>query len=108
MRRISVPDSANTETPVSLGGESYSFKFSFNSTNDKYYLDIIYQGVTIISGLKLIPNVYLLKKYALSNFSHGDLIVVNMNNTPDDVGRDNLGIGKPYELFYISNEEFDI
>lgn len=108
MRRIPVPDSANPTITVSLGGKTYNFTYSFNSISGRYYLDISYQGNLIIPSLKLLPNTYLLKKYALSDFSHGDLILINIGSTTEEAGRDNIGIGKPYELFYVSNEEFDV
>lgn len=105
MLKIQVPDSANSDISVSLGGKTYTFRYNFSTISQTYYLTILYNNTVIISSLKLIDNVLLLRKYALDDFEHGDLFVAKMKETSSPVGRYNLGIDKAYELIYISNEE---
>ena len=47
----------------------------------------------------------LLGRFRLANFGHGDLIVYRAQEDGQDVGRDNFGIGKAYELLYVTNDE---
>lgn len=108
MLKIPVPDSANATTKVSLAGTTYDFKFEYfepPGVQGAYYLTILLNGVIIISGLKLLENVALLKKYDIPEFDHGELIVLKLKDTTDPVGRNNIGFGKPYELIYISDNE---
>jgi len=48
-----------------------------------------------------------LKKYALLDFDHGELVVFKMKQTDEPLGRDNFGNGKAYELLYVSREELN-
>lgn len=105
MLSISVPNRTNTVSRVSLGGITYSFHFIFNSVTQRHYLNIYYGSNLIVAGLKLLEGVRIIDKYSLESFSGGELVVVKTNQTDDDVGRDNLGIGKAYELLYISPNE---
>ena len=81
MKKISVPDSANLELEVYLGGLTYIFHYKYSTLADRYYLDIYLDGVLLVAGLKLITNVLLLEKYALDDFDHGDIAVVKLKNT---------------------------
>jgi hypothetical protein len=103
--KINVPDSANTQSNVSLGGSNYLFDFTFNDRDGRYRLTISLNGESVISGLKLIENVIITQKYDLPDFDHGELLLVKIKDTTDPAGRNNIGIGKAYELIYLSNEE---
>lgn len=105
MRKVIVPDSANSSVQVSLGGQTYTFEYTYSKLNEKFYLKISYNGEVLISNLKLNQNVYLLKKHAIPEFDHGDLMIVKLKGTDAEVTRDNLGINKAYSLIYLSNEE---
>ena len=102
---ISVPDSANAASEVTLGGQDYTFEFNFNTRDSRYRFDILQNNVPVIRGLKIVENASLTSKYDLPNFNHGELLVINTEQTSDPVGRNNFGIGKPYELVYFTNAE---
>jgi len=109
MLKINVPDTPNSIVPVTLGGLSYQFKFYYISRikNPSYYLDIYYNNQKVVTGLKMVEGVPLLKKYALLDFDHGELVVFKMKQTDEPLGRDNFGNGKAYELLYVSREELN-
>lgn len=105
MLKISLPDSSNGFVPITLGGESYIFDFQYNSLDKVYRLSIYYQDKLIIGSLDLKVGVVLTGKYDLPEFNHGELFLTELRATEDPPNRHNIGIGKPYELIYVSNEE---
>ena len=103
--KISIPDSSNATSDISLGGINYTFGFYYNSRDQRYRIDI-YEGTTpVIIGLKVVENTILTYKYDLPDFDHGELVVFQFKDTSAPVGRDNFGIDKAYELIYFTNEE---
>ena len=102
---LPIPDSANSEVEVTLGGESYVFKYSFNNVDSTYRLDIYYRNQALILGINLREGVPLLSKYTFSELDHGELFVSKVENTGRPPTRDNIGLDKPYELVYVSYEE---
>ena len=105
MLKIVVPEGSETEAKVSLGDVTYTFIYKYNSTSESYHLDIYLDTVPVITSVRLCAGALLLRKHALDEFSHGDLMVIKYRETSDPVNRSNLGIGKPYELVYISKDE---
>lgn len=103
--KINIPDSSNAVPKVSLGGITYDFHFYTNRIDGKYHLDIYLDGVLLQGSLKLLENVFILQKYVIPDFSHGDLFLAKLKDTSELPGRDNIGVGKPYELIYFTNEE---
>lgn len=102
---IPTPNTANTKQSITLGGKEYEFTQKFNERDSRWRLSISLSGEVIISGIKLVENRRLLSRYILSDFDHGDLFCMRRKSTSEDVGRNNLGIGKEYELIYLTNEE---
>lgn len=102
---INVPDSANAEQVVSLGGSNYNFKFSYNSRDQRFRLSIYLGGVSVIEGMKLVESTNPTGKYDLVNFDHGQLFLVRIEDTGQAATRDNIGFDKPYRLTYLTNEE---
>ena len=102
---INVPDSANAEQEVSLGGINYNFKFSYNSRDQRYRLSIYLGTESLVDGLKLIENNSITGKYDLVNFDHGELFLVRIEDTSKEASRDNIGFDKPYRLTYYTNDE---
>jgi hypothetical protein len=101
--KINIPDLAESETTVSLSGEKYVFRYHFSSLEQTYYLDIYYQDILVIAGLKLLAGVVITGKYDLPLFDNGFLLVAKLKETSEKTNRNNIGIGKAYELIYITN-----
>lgn len=105
MLSISIPDSAYSSSPVSLGGELYDFRFNYNDVDSVYRLDIYYQQKLMVGSIDLKLGSLLTDKYNLPDFSHGELFLAKVKATEEPPTRDNIGIGKAYELIYTDNEE---
>lgn len=105
MQRVQVPDSANKNINVSLGGKAYTFYYHYNTLLSQPYLDIYFNAEPVVLDLCLNEGAPLLQKYALEEFDHGELIVLKVRDTDAKVDKGNIGFDKPYELFYISNSE---
>lgn len=106
MRNIPVPDLSYSEATITLNGLIYSFQYRFNSRSDRWKLDILdSEGVYLIKGLTLIEGFSPTSYHNITGFSEGLLIPVEVNVSDAPVGRDNLGIGKDYNLIYATFEE---
>lgn len=112
---IPTPEGGNTSQEVALGGITYTFKYTFNSTDERWRLDILLSGEPLISGMKVMEttdplatvkfDVSLTGKYDIPDFNHGELFCFNIKSTSEPVGIDNLGISKDYTITYLTNEE---
>ena len=102
---LPVPDSAWSEQEITLGGNNYTFIYSYNSRDLRWRFDILLNGVMVISGVKVMENQLLLNRYILPSFSHGDIACIRYEDDGKPVGRDNLGLDMPYQLVYFTNEE---
>lgn len=102
---ITISDSAWSSRPVSLGGVTYKFTFAFNERDQRWRLSIYRGSTPVILGVKIVESKMLFENYNLPLFDHGDIGCFRMYSTTEEVGRDNLGIGKEYELIYFSNAE---
>jgi len=104
---LEVPVSSVDTQKVSLGGIVYNIKYTFNTRDNRWRLDISTNAAGLIkAGVKVMENQSLLRRYQLDNFS-GDIYCVRSKEDGLDVGRDNLGIGKAYELIYFSESEIN-
>lgn len=104
---IPVPSTAADVFNVSLGLNTYDFKFRFNSKDSRWYFDIYNSDSTALKlGVKVMENQSLLARYKLDNFE-GDIICFRKSNTLAPVGFDNLGVGLDYELIYYTQAEID-
>lgn len=104
MIKINIPDSSWSESRMSLDGRLYTIEFRHNSRDDRWRLDIYYQGEPVIRGLKLMENQEVTDRYILDNWNPNTyLIAVRMKNTLNLINRDNLGINKTYELYFIED-----
>lgn len=103
--KIDCPETAYAGQEISFGGKTYEFTYSLNERDNRVRLDIIHDGEYIISGIKIMENQSLLKRYDLVDFSHGDIYCIRFKEDGKGVTLDNLGINKAYELIYLTNEE---
>lgn len=102
---IDVPEAAWSTQEIPLGGLNYTFNYSYNDRDSRWRLDIKLGETDVISGLKLIESQRLLNQYNLTNFNHGDLVVIRYEDDGKPVTFDNIGLNKPYELVYLTNAE---
>jgi hypothetical protein len=103
---IVVPESPFTIQDITLGGFKYDFTYAFNTRDDRWRFDIVdADNNPVITGVKIMENQDLLGRYILPGFSHGGIFCIRVLETTDPVGRNNLGSGLPYSLFYFTNEE---
>lgn len=90
---------------VALGGINYKMVWRFNDRDNRWQFDLYQNETLVIGGVKVVENTPLLATYRLEAFNHGILICLRTVNTTEPVGRYNLGIGKDYELIYLTNQE---
>lgn len=87
----------------------YIFKFSWNAREENWYMTIIDSSENIIiAGIKLVVNYWLLKQYKwIYNLFEGNIILRDMNMTPEDKGLtfDNFGIR--YQLLFFTLDEME-
>lgn len=102
---IPVPTSSWEDEIISLGGREYKLTFRFNTRDQGWRIDLYLGDVLVKGGMKVVQDGSLLLIYQLDDFSHGDIWCIKAQETTEDVGRNNLGQGKAYELIYFSNEE---
>lgn len=111
MVRLPIPAVAYQDVNYTLSGEKYIFTYRFNEimnegkgrwqvdirdTNDVYQI----KGLTLIEGTA--PTLHL-----ENVLPQGFLYVVQLDKDEEPAGRYNLGIGKSYELHYITYSELD-
>jgi hypothetical protein len=102
---IDTPTAPWADQSLTLGGKKYTFTYSYNERDSRWRLDISLAGAAVISGVKVMENQFLLGRYILPDFDHGDIVCVRFEDDGNPVGRDNLGLGKPYVLQYYTNDE---
>lgn len=108
MLEINVPSTAWSTNSVSLGDILYRIDFRFNSTDERWRMDIYIEDDPVILGVKIMESQDLVAKYRLAEFNHGDIFCIRRENDNLPVGRDNLGFNRPYGLFYFSNSELGL
>ena len=104
---VVVPNTAAwTTQDITLSGVKYDFVYEYNTRDSRWRFDIYStSGSPVITGVKIMENQSLLSRYLLPDFDHGDIFCVRVLETSDPVGRDNLGSGLAYSLFYLTTAE---
>ena len=106
---VPVPPNTPSEVGINLSGQRYTFTYKFNPRQGevgRWKLDIKdSDGNYLCKGRTLIerwsPDDHLID----NGLPDGLLYVTNVNNTKEPVGRNNLGLGKDYELWYYTDLE---
>lgn len=85
----------------------YRLYFRFSGRENAWYMDIGDQdGVTIITGLKLVPNYSLLKQYiAVTNIPPGEFFLTDLDEDPATGPLDYDTFGERYQLLYYTAAE---
>jgi len=105
---IPLPQDSYSDIGVSLSGDRYTFTFRYNERADRWHVDIKNSDdIFIVTGLRLVeglsPTIFL----ELQGLTEGFIYIVEMEETEEQAGRDNLGIDKTYELVYTQYEELE-
>lgn len=112
MVRLQVPQIAYNRFDVSLSGERFLLDFSFNERDGDYgrwYLNVYNSDEELIVGsLKLIEDTSSTVHLDLSEFNLGFLQVTQVDDDELPASRNNLGIGKSYDLQYVTFSELEV
>ena len=105
--KINVLDNPYAEQTVNLSGRDYKLLLVFNTSNNSWYLTIKDTSDNILqSGIKILPNQNLTQLYQYKEImTGGNLWCFRMKRSSNPIGRDNLGIDKVYELWWITTSE---
>lgn len=106
MITLPTPTNSWTTHKASLAGKTYTFTYRFNSIAERWFLDIYLDDEEVITGQMIIEGSILFYGNPIKNFEHGKIVPVRNRETTNPIGRNNLGIGKEYSLYYLSNEEW--
>lgn len=91
---------------VTIESVIYIFEFRWNTQFEFWTFDIYdFGSVPLITGVKLIVNYPLTKRYAKEELPPGELIAIDSTSTLDRVGRNDLG--DKVQLIYMTEAEYD-
>lgn len=101
--------SARFSYDIELNGEIFHLKFSWNSREESWYMDIQDQNeVNILTGIKLVINYFLLEQYkAYENLPKGDFKLWDIQLDPTTGGLTFDNFGRRYQLFFLTDDELD-
>ena len=107
MNRINIPTISYSEKRVSLNSKTFFFTYEFNDRTSRWYLSISDQDNNPIhNGMALVEDGPItLHLSELNEALGGFLFIVQQRETDQPCGRNNLGVGKDYELVYMSFKE---
>lgn len=109
MERIQIPTTPYSDQHISLGGQTYQFIYSYNEFDGRWRIDIYQNQQPVMMNLMIIENQSLIRaRYSPPLFDHGDLQCIRFTDDGREATFDNVGIDKPYELIYFTNEELGI
>jgi|SRR5581483_1588300 len=94
-----------TQTTV-LEGVSYVLTFKYNQRENAWYFDIAQADATpIISGVKIICNRPLTRRFASISKPPGEFLAISNNGDNTLPGAGELGDGKRVTLLYLTSDE---
>ena len=102
---LPTPITANETQRVSLNNILYDITYRYNTRDERWRIDLAVQGETFVTGIKVMENQLLLGQFLLSEYIQGELFCVRNEDDDNPVGRDNFGLGKAYELLYLTPDE---
>lgn len=107
--QIKVADNAYQSKLITLNGNSLFFTFTFNSRDQRWYVDVVDRNNTdIVNGVKILPAQDLTSKYIdLSTSIGGYLFCIDTRQSGQDVTRLNFGTDKQFQFWYYTNKEIE-
>lgn len=109
MIQINIPDRPDTIQDLVFEGTDYKVNFTFFTRDSSWRISLFdFNGNTLLSGVKIIPDWFLMTNFHISQPSipKGDFVCIKFTeDASEELGRDNLGQGKSFRLFYLTEEE---
>lgn len=94
-----------SETRITLNNKIFYNVLRWNGREGAWYFDLLDVNKSIlIEGVKVVFGASLTFKLDRTILD-GNLYVYNTDNSKDELGRDNFGQGKKYELLYLTTQE---
>ena len=108
MFTIAVPDAADSSSTITLNNRVYEMLLTYNGRTESWYMSLLTtEGVFIIKGIKVIPDVPLLRrKKQLSPEGSVFMVFQTTDERGVKITRENFGNGKTFELFHFTLEEY--
>lgn len=103
----SVPNEASSTFTININNEVYNIDLRWMDRTQAWYITISKNTIFIVTNMKIIPNVNITRRDP-TLLPDGILIVSSKNPVSKNIGRDNFGSGKDYELIYVSDIEFGL
>lgn len=105
MRSIPAIDANDYVLEIELEGNGYFLHMSWNSEGEFWVLGVQdYARVTIIAGIRVVPNVPLLAMFHHLLLPRGEIYAVLMDDTRQDFLRDDFIDGSA-EMVYLEEGE---
>jgi hypothetical protein len=103
--KIDIPDNPNTLQELTLASKTYILNSKYNSRSDRWNLTLKNtNNEVIIGGDRVITNQAFTVPHYLPSLD-GVLIVIGDSTK---VTRNNFGVDKAHELFYLTNDEYAV
>lgn len=105
MRSIPAIDANDYVLEIELEGDGYFLRMSWNSEGEFWVLGVEdYARVTIIAGIRVVPNVPLLAMFNHLLLPRGEIYAVLMDDTRQDFLRNDFIDGSA-EMVYLEEGE---
>lgn len=104
---IKVPNTPFFTQEVTLSNIAYQLVFKYNTSDAAWYVSVnTSTGSPLYSGMKVMPNQNLTgPRQYLGRMPGGNLWCFRRQQDTSPIDRDNLGIGRVYELWWMTTEE---
>lgn len=107
---IKTPATGASLQRVSLGPQIVFIIQKYNNRTESWVVDVYEDdGITpIILGLTMRRDQNLTGRYVLPSLVEGDLFCLKVKSGTEKLGLDNIGRGKTFGLYWISDEEQEL
>jgi len=100
--KIEVPDKNDSVVGVTLDGEDFFLRFTYNHFGEYWSLGLMDKnGETLLSGTKIVPYAEILRYYRYRTFPNGMFYVFS---NVEKIGRDSFKNGET-DFLFISWDE---
>lgn len=96
------------EQLTALDGVPYLLSFQYNTRESRWYFSVALQdGTEIVTGIKVVCSIGLLRRFADRRLPPGDIVAVSAGADGSPPGLTELGEGKRVQLLYYSEDEIE-